>query len=241
MPEVSSSSLSEVWVEATKLASNSENREVRALIATVTDLADGVIKEDAEVRERLDHSLRANDMACVETVAGTIFPRSLWNPSSPRSSLFARYTRIFPRVKRDPKNRRGTYFQRMIGYPSLDKGNFNQLEQVISTYVGGNHRRSALQASIIIPNIDLNDARVLGFPCMHQVAFLPETKNQTIRVVGFYPMQYLYERAYGNYLGLIRLGQFMAKEMNLQLEAMSCVSVVAKLEVSKTVIAQVIK
>jgi hypothetical protein len=75
---------------------------------------------------------------------------------------------------------------------------------------------------------------------MHQVAFLPNTAAHSLQVVGFYPMQYLYERAYGNYLGLIRLGQFMAKEMNLQLEAMSCVSIVAKMEVSKGEIAKVI-
>jgi hypothetical protein len=235
MPEVSSPSITEAWKQAVALASASTNREIYALIATVTGLANGVPQEDPEFRECLDRSLLAGGKASVETVAGTIFPQSLWNPDAPRDALFRRYLRIYPRIKRHPKNRRGTYFQRMIAYPRAEEGAFNQLDQVIATYVSGNHRRSALQASVIVPQLDLNDARQLGFPCMHQVAFLPDAGQRTLRVVGFYPMQYLYERAYGNYLGLIRLGYFMARGMDLELEAMSCVSVIAKVEVSQPV------
>jgi hypothetical protein len=125
----------------------------------------------------------------------------------------------------------------MIAYPSPGPDAFNQLDQVIGTYLDGNRRRSALQASVIVPQVDLNGARRLGFPCMHHVAFLANNRRRTLRIVGFYPMQYLYERAYGNYLGLIRLGQFMAREMTLELDSMSCVSVVAKMEVSQQVVA----
>jgi hypothetical protein len=235
MPCVSSHSISEVWKQAIILANGSPGREIKTFTARITELEHGDLQEDSDLRTRLDQSLIANGNSCVETVAGTIFPWSLWNPRVPRARLFERYTRIFPKLKKHPKNRRGTYFQRMIAYPSMGIDPFNQLEQVISTYLGGNHRRSALQASIIVPRQDLNDARQLGFPCMHQVAFLPDGDHGTLEVVGFYPMQYLYERAYGNYLGLIRLGQFMAHEMSLQFTAMSCVNVVTKLEVSKAI------
>jgi hypothetical protein len=37
---------------------------------------------------------------------------------------------------------------------------------------------------------------------------------------------------YGNYLGLIQLGRFMAHEMHLNLTAMTCVTTIAVLEVS---------
>jgi hypothetical protein len=43
-------------------------------------------------------------------------------------------------------------------------------------------------------------------------------------------MQYLWARAYGNYLGLIALGRFMAIEMDLELTAMTCIALVAKLD-----------
>jgi hypothetical protein len=236
MPEVTSPSISEAWRQAVTLALATAKREIFVFTVTVTDLASGVPQEDPRVRNSLDLSLQANGHACIETVAATIFPRSLWNPAKPRKVLFDRYNHIFSRIKQHPKNRRGTYFQRMIAYPNLEEEPFNQLDQVIGTYVGGNHRRSALQASVIVPRLDLNDARQLGFPCMHQVAFLPDGERRKLHVIGFYPMQYLYERAYGNYLGLIRLGHFMAQEMGLELEAMSCVSVVTKLEVSRQII-----
>ena len=35
-------------------------------------------------------------------------------------------------------------------------------------------------------------------------------------MTGFYATQYVVERAYGNYLGLCRLGEFMAHEMGLK-------------------------
>jgi len=41
-------------------------------------------------------------------------------------------------------------------------------------------------------------------------------------------MQYLFERAYGNYLGLCRLGRFMAEQMGLSLVKMTCIAVVAQ-------------
>jgi len=44
-------------------------------------------------------------------------------------------------------------------------------------------------------------------------------------------MQYLFERAYGNYLGLKRLGEFMAHEMSLRLERVICIAAVGKLDV----------
>jgi len=45
-------------------------------------------------------------------------------------------------------------------------------------------------------------------------------------------MQYLFQRAYGNYLGLARLGEFMAKEMKLRLERVVCFAGIAQLEIA---------
>ena len=50
-------------------------------------------------------------------------------------------------------------------------------------------------------------------------------------VNGFYAMQYLFERAYGNYLGLCRLGRFVAHELGLELVQMNCMVGIGKLEV----------
>jgi hypothetical protein len=37
-----------------------------------------------------------------------------------------------------------------------------------------------------------------------------------------YPIQFLFEKGYGNYLGLYRLGQFVAHEVNRELTQFTC-------------------
>ncbi len=39
-----------------------------------------------------------------------------------------------------------------------------------------------------------------------------------------YVTQYMFQRAYGNYLGLSRLGRFMAHEMGLRLDRIICIA-----------------
>ena len=104
----------------------------------------------------------------------------------------------------------------------------NQLAHVISTWRKGNTRRSALQAGIFDPLSDHTHGPYLGFPCLHQVSFVPG-RGDSLSVVGYYGRQYILERAYGNYLGLARLGRFMASEMELQLTRVTCVAGAATL------------
>jgi hypothetical protein len=232
MPEITSTSISDVWLSAVTLTSAAPNHEVLNLDVTVIGLEQGGPAEDAAVRSSLDQMLADSDMGSVQTVASTIFPNSMWNPNRPKEQLFSRYMSAFPKIRKCRSNSRGTYFQRLINYPSFKAPGFNQLKHVIETYLGGNHRRSALQASLIVPEADLNNAPLQGFPCMQQIAFIPKPKTSTLHVVGFYPHQYLFQRAYGNYLGLIQLGRFVAHEMHLTLATMTCVSTIADLEVS---------
>ena len=132
-----------------------------------------------------------------------------------------------PRVLKHHRNRNGVYFQRLIayGYDSNHSG-MNQLEHIIQTWHQGNRRRSAFQAAIFDPNRDHTHQRRRGFPCLQQVAFAPHGPNG-LAVTGFYATQYIFERAYGNYLGLSRLGRFMAHEMDRQLTQVTCIANVA--------------
>ena len=44
-----------------------------------------------------------------------------------------------------------------------------------------------------------------------------------------YAMQYLADRAYGNYVGLEHLGRFMAGEMGLELDEVNCIASVLEI------------
>jgi len=232
MPEICLQSLDEAWLNATQLACSSQGHEVSPLTVAFKVAAPEPGARHGELRNDLNRALAASGRATVETVANTLFPNSLWNPARPRGHLFKRYLDILPVLRRDARNRRGLYFERLISYPDgRTAAGKNQLDHIIQTFASGNHRRSALQAAVFYPPADLNHARQLGFPCLHQIAFAHNQARSTLTVTGFYAMQYLFARAYGNYLGLARLGEFMAHEMNLQLEQVVCFAAVAKLDV----------
>jgi hypothetical protein len=109
------------------------------------------------------------------------------------------------------------------------------LEFVLQCYENNVRRKPALQATgfnpavdlagmtgVFDPSKDLTFQPQRGFPCMQQVAFAPNSEQGTLSMSAFYASQYLFKRAYGNYLGLCRLGRFMAHEMGLRLERMTC-------------------
>lgn len=230
---VTGNNLSYVWATVFLEAWKRGKNDMAPLIVTVTGLdeEDGPSENDT-IRRAVDDSLLSLGTGLgIETVASTIFPESLWNPRRHRRELYARFDRIWPKVKKCPRNRRGHYFRRLTQFGDGDHA--NQLEYIISTYLGNkdrreNHRRSALQAGILDPGRDHTHSVQQGFPCLQQVAFTPLGGGEMC-VTGFYGLQYLFERAYGNYLGLCRLGRFMAHEMGLKLTRMTCVASAATL------------
>jgi hypothetical protein len=48
-------------------------------------------------------------------------------------------------------------------------------------------------------------------------------------MTAFYAMQYQFEKAYGNYLGLCRLGRFVASQLGRRLTHMTCTACIVKL------------
>ena len=209
--------------------------EIAPLTVVIRGFSGGEPLEVKPIRQLLDDALGVEDkpLSCDE-VANTIFPISLRDPRAERQQLYERYLRIVPRVLRDHRNRYGVYFQRLIafGYNTAHEGRVNQLEHIIQTWRGGNHRRTALQAAIFDPHKDHTDQRQRGFPCLQHVTFAPQGTNG-LAVTGFYATQYIFRRAYGNYLGLCRLGHFMAQEMEKQLTQVSCIASPAKRDKTK--------
>jgi hypothetical protein len=193
--------------------------------------------ETAEIRALLEDELQRHGKFSIDTTSFLIFPWNLWNmlgrPDIGRlREIYLR--RIYPALKRrGPKhNSRGTYFQRMIqftGYHQTARGrvekDVNQLERVLDIWrkaegKGKHPRHSALQATIFDPAKDHHGAAQCGFPCLQQVSF--DYHQDLLTVGAYYPTQYLFDRGYGNYLGLCHLGQFMANQMGLRFSGLTC-------------------
>src|SRR6266480_1588049 len=124
MPDINSVSISEAWLTSVALAANSPRHEVTNLSVTINGLEHGGPQESPQVRGLLDGMLSAEEMGSVDTVANTIFPASLWNRQRPKEVLFQRYMRAFPKIRKHRANRRGTYLERMINYPTRNGESF---------------------------------------------------------------------------------------------------------------------
>lgn len=199
--------------------------EVSPLILTLTGFEECDI-----IRNTLDVHLRANQYHSIDTVAETIFPDSLYQICQYDSQeLYRRYLRNLPRIRNvDSGNKRGTYFERLIAFD--EKKKINQLEIIIKSLLDKNNkRRSKLQASIFDPTQDHLPDAYQKFPCLQHVTFYKSESGGLI-LNGFYAIQYLYQRAYGNWLGLVNLGKFVAREANMNFERFNCFIGIEKLD-----------
>ena len=231
--------LSLAWAHAVEVVAQPGRKEVAPLLVSVTGFdEEGAFEEDPVVRAKLDSLLTSSGKQSVSTVANTIFPASLWNPAAGRKALFDRYARILPRLRKaSAKNYRGLYFERMTTGGA--DGKENQLDFAITTYLGRpGVRRSVLYVGVFDPTRDHSRSALLGFPCLQHVSFAPT--DQGLCVNAFYAVQYMVERAYGNYVGLCRLGSFVARELEIPLARMTCVSGIAQLDVSKRAVSEVL-
>lgn len=229
---INDSNLSRAWSRLLLGILKGSGTEVSPLVLSVAGLGEkGAISEDPAVRQALDQLLKRKDKLKVEDVAFTVFPQRLWEMSrGDRTRLFTLYRATFPRWQAMNKkaNGRGLYFERMVMY-GRGPCDGNQLEWILSQYGSrAGVRRSMLQATTFDPGRDHVASAQLGFPCLQHVSFEPTAAGLVINA--FYATQQIFDKAYGNYLGLAQLGAFMAHEMDIPLARLNVMVGVAKLE-----------
>jgi len=235
---VNETDLSRAWAKVFLRILDGRGSEVSPLVLSLTGFDEqGQLAEMASVRQALDQALKQKRKISVEDVAYTIFPERLWQISGrDRTRLFALYRDVFPRyvAMNRRANGRGLYFERLTMFGGNVPCNGNQLEWILSQYNSRSGiRDSMFQAAVFDPARDhIANARV-GFPCLQHVSFVPTADGLVVNA--FYATQYVFDKAYGNYLGLAQLGAFMAHEMGLRLARLNVTVGVAKIDgVSKS-------
>lgn len=225
---IKTSSVSKAWLAAVAACVTHKGNEVLPLVVDLCGFEDRP-EEDIATRAMADESLARTGNKRIDTTASLIFPERSWlyHRDKGAKAFFEYYRQVyFPRLKdADPLNARGTYFQRMVCY---GESNDDQLSNLLDAYRSGLRRRSAFQLVIYDPRKDHSLSKRLGFPCLDYVAFSPN-KNGTLSLTAMYAMQYIYDRSYGNYLGLCALGRFIASELGLTFNRLTCVAAVGKL------------
>jgi len=229
---INDTNLSRAWARLLLGVLDGAGTEVSPLVLSMTGFGEkGAIPEDPVVRQALNELLKRKGRLKVEDVAFTIFPQRVWEMSrGDRARLFTLYRATFPRWQAMNKkaNGRGLYFERMVMY-GRGPCDGNQLEWILSQYGSrAGVRRSMLQATTFDPGRDHVASAQLGFPCLQQVSFEPTPAGLVVNA--FYATQQIFDKAYGDYLGLAQLGAFMAHEMDMPLERLNVMVGVAKLE-----------
>jgi hypothetical protein len=225
--------LSRAWARALLHMFDAKVKEVAPLVFSITGYDEyGVPVEDTTLRSELDRLLVEQGKYDVETVAFTIFPQEIWELTAPDRQQFYRVAlESFPEYQQMNRraNGRGLYWERLLAFGESEQFDGNQLEFILKQYGARRGvRRSLLQAATFDPDRDHDPNPRLHFPCLQQVSFVP-TKHGLI-TNAFYATQQLFYKAYGNLLGLSRLGSFMAHQMNLQLVRLNVYVGVEKLE-----------
>ncbi len=229
---IDDTNLSRAWARLLLQVLDGAGTEVAPIILSLSGFAqNGQAVEDPAVRRALDQLLVRKGHIVVDNVAFTIFPQRLWEMSrGDRTRLFALYSATFPRWQAINRkaNGRGLYFERMVMY-GRGPGEGNQLEWILSQFnLRKGVRRSMFQATIFDPGRDHVASAQLGFPCLQQVSFEPTATGLVTNA--FYATQQTFDKAYGNYLGLVQLGAFMAREMGMPLARLNVMVGIAKLE-----------
>jgi hypothetical protein len=235
---VSDTDLARAWATIFLRILDGRGTEVSPLVLSLCGFdEEGRISETAPVRAALDQLLAQKRKTSVEDVAYTIFPERLWQIAGrDRARLFELYKGVYPRyvAMNRRANGRGLYFERLTMFGDDVPCDGNQLEWILSQYNSRSGiRDSMFQAAVFDPARDhIKNARV-GFPCLQHVSFVPTGDGLVVNA--FYATQYVFDKAYGNYLGLAQLGAFMAREMGLSLARLNVTVGVAKLDgVSKS-------
>lgn len=226
---IKAADLSLAWGQALLMAARSTAASLTPLVVSVAGFEDELPPETPAIREAVDALLESQGINPVRVTGMTIFPWELWQRRGrPGVHTFSRLCvdQLAPRMRaRDRRNQNGVYFERMMAFCGLKGGEarvVNQIEFVIDLLRRDRMpRRSALQIACFDPAKDHTGQPVRGFPCLQQVSVSHDSGEQ-IAINAYYPTQYIFDRAYGNYLGLCHLGAFIAHETTKRFVRLNC-------------------
>ncbi|WP_329546456.1 hypothetical protein OG548_21035 [Streptomyces sp. NBC_01356] len=257
-PHVAAGTVTEAWLGAAKTLLNIPDHRATHMMVHIAEPT----REDLGTRGDVDHLMDDQNYQSVETIANTIFPRALAASSRDHIHLAQRYAAMYPVLqKRWRRNKFGTYFGRITAYPTA-KGPVNQLAAVINHLMIENRtpnpKTARFETTFAVPGRDGPTEDVVGFadvdgkavaifepgedrnramafPCLSHCSF-QLGRDGRVHALAHYRSQYLLQRAYGNYLGLGRLLDYVATSAGLQTGELTVVAGYVQLEAAVTAV-----
>ena len=228
---IESSNVSFAWAKAMLHAYDQTRDTIRPLLISVGGYTGESPYEHVGIRTKVDETLENNEKNLIRITSLTIFPHAIWcrrgRPSySEFNSLCTE--RLAPRLKKlDSRNAKGIYFERMMNFVGERHGKAKAIDQLgfiiglLNKRAKRWPRQSALQICCFDPSKDHTGQAVRGFPCLQQVSVTHDYHSR-FAIQAYYPTQYIFDRAYGNYLGLCHLGEYIAASTGLKFVRLNC-------------------
>ena len=187
------------------------------------------------------HQKPSAGLTPIDTVANTLFPSAFYLPEdaeAPRQHLYdvheAKMT--FHRRRRGPEKE--TYFSRMTGTDGTGERGQNQLEDLVArmrhelTLKGPKSSAYEVGLSEVVGHLRVQsperDRSVMGFPCLSHVSVT--LVRRVVHLTAQYRNQHFIRKALGNYVGLARLCEFIAIEVDAAPGEVLCVAAHADAE-----------
>ena len=237
-------SLSEAWLLALEQAVDSPGGRMAHLMMTVTQpgaeircIRHGIDRELEQINEQ------SVDTVAETIFPQSLYsdPGFDWHPDLPSDQLhsmdhaakdlYDSYVSILPLLLTVRANRMGTYFSRMISWPGKELGGTNQLSRVINRLRSVRRLNRATENTL---DVDLSadclgdatilegaqtcaatDKRTRGFPCLVHLDF--SLLNGALHCAAVYRHHYLITKAYGNFVGLSYLMQFLCQQTGFKI------------------------
>lgn len=236
MKLVSSSSITRGWLEVCEhllTQPNWTDTTVVVCMSQPTTLDD----KDKRISELLNTFLVEHGRYGNHTVAETIFPAYEYLRRGTEGVYRVYPEEIFPRLKEDLKEVKkwGTYAHRLLGKRTdKDGDSYIPLEYCIEKMQDKQPKRAIYEvdfgfgADLALYDDCLDRKHRIGGPCLSHLSF--KVIDGEVHLTALYRSHYYLQRAYGNFLGLARLLDFVSREAKLDVGQLVCHSTMARLE-----------
>lgn len=244
---IKSNNISTAWIEGMRYLQEQEGETANLLVAISTPAF-----ECKAVTSALDSFLMRDPKGLsIEKTASTIFPSEFYLPhilgARAQEHLYTSHAKV--RRLEERFSKKGSYFDRMVRWQGTT-GLVNQLERKIEQYKKqvGLNRGAANFFEIALSDpedeyaaIDTaegeairiydpaKDRSVQSFPCLSHLSIT--LSKRRLHMTAEYRNQYFIKKAYGNYLGLLRLLYFLAQEIGVETGELLCVATHADAEI----------
>jgi len=212
---IEAGSISEAWLNAITLLHRTSGRKAVHVVARIHDPTAEIPEIRAEADQLIEFSKAKPEPWPIDTTRNTIFPAA-WARRNPEPEDLAQYYRDrYPQLRQVGENKRGTYFGRIVAYPRADETTGDQLTDTVRKLRQELETQGPKSSRYEI-NIyaEAKDTPVMSFPCLAHVSV--HLHDQQLHVQAVYRNEYLIGRAYGNFLGLGELQEYIATAAGLE-------------------------